>query len=255
MVNYNMEIQAITTRLLIPPQDNALEAVIDGLDRQGGLTNGDVLAITSKIISLQQGRAVLVEDYSDKDQLIIAEAEHYLPRQAVPHGYAVLTIKNQLIAPSSGIDESNAQGYYILLPEQLGLTVQQWRQQLADYYQLKDLGVIITDSRSTPLRLGVVGVALAWAGFHPLRDYRGINDLFGRTMKISQSNIVDSLAAMAVYMMGEGSEQTPLARLRGLSDLQFTDQDCSAELWVDPEHDIYRPLYQSFLPGGIKPKV
>lgn len=250
MANFDMEIITIRTRRLIPPQDEALTALIEALDSQAGLLDGDILAITSKIASLQQGRAVAVSDDQVKDQLIINQADYYLPRQAVPHGYAILTIKNNLIAPSSGIDESNAADHYIFLPSQPSLLVRQWRQALLDHYNITNLGLILTDSQSTPLRSGVVGVGLAFAGFHPLRDYRGQTDLFGRSMKISQSNIVDSLAAAAVYAMGECAEQTPAAIVRGVVGLNFTDQDCSAELWLSADEDIYSPLYKDFLPGG-----
>ena len=245
-----MEIIALSTRLLLPPQDDALTAIITTLDQSGGLRDGDILAITSKVVSLHQGRAVPIDQVSDKDQLIIDQAESYLPRQLVPHNYAVLTIHNHLIAPSAGIDESNAQEYYILLPDDPGQLARDWHRQLIRHYNLQQLGLIITDSRSMPLRYGVVGVGLAFAGFQPLRDYRGQPDLFGRPMKISQANIVDSLAAAAVYAMGECAEQTPIAIIRGVAGVQFTDRDCADQLWLNAEDDIYQPLYQGFLPGG-----
>lgn len=245
-----MEIIPLQTRLLLPPQDDALSAIITALDKFGGLRDSDILAVTSKIASLQQGRAIPISQVPDKDQLIINQAERYLPRQFVPHNYAVLTIHQHLIAPSAGIDESNAQEYYILLPENPGQLALEWRQQLISHYGLKNLGLILTDSRSMPLRYGVVGVGLAFAGFQPLRDYRGQPDLFGRLIKVSQTNIVDSLAAVAVYAMGECAEQTPAAIIRGVGAVEFTDQDCSDQLWLNPEDDIYRALYKDFLPGG-----
>lgn len=245
-----MEIIALPTRRLQPPQDNALSAIVEAIDRFGGLRNGDILAVTSKIVSLHQGRAVPVSQVEDKDQLIISQAEAYLPREIVPHRYAVLTKHNHLIAPSAGIDESNAADYYILLPDKIGSLVLEWQHYLKKHYSLQEFGLVLTDSRSTPLRLGVVGVGLAFAGFHPLRDYRGQADLFGRAMKISQSNIVDSLASAAVYEMGECSEQTPLAIIRGARGLIFTDEDCQNELWLADKHDIYQLFYRDFLPGG-----
>ena len=244
-----MEITSVKVRLLNPPQDDALSALFEAIDQLGGLGDGDILAVTSKIASLQQGRAIPIDQVPDKDQLIISQSDHYLPREAVPHRYAILTIQNHLIAPSAGIDESNAKDHYILLPEKPDQLVLEWRQKFMERYSLKDFGLILTDSRSMPLRFGVVGVGLAFAGFHPLRDYRGQSDLFGRAMKVSQSNIVDSLAATAVYAMGECAEQTPAAIIRGVSGLEFTDQDCADELWLLADDDIYRPLYQDFLPG------
>ncbi|HNW19866.1 MAG TPA: coenzyme F420-0:L-glutamate ligase [bacterium] len=245
-----MEIIALSTRLLLPPQDDALTAITTALDQAGGLHNGDILAITSKVVSLHQGRVIPIDQVPDKDQLIINQADSYLPRQLVPHNYAVLTIHNHLIAPSAGIDESNAQEYYVLLPDNPEQLAKDWRQQLIRHYKLQQLGLIITDSRSMPLRYGVVGVGLAFAGFQPLRDYRGQPDLFGRPMKISQTNIVDSLAAAAVYAMGECAEQTPIAIIRDIAGVQFTGRDCANQLWLNTEDDIYQPLYQNFLPGG-----
>jgi len=250
-MNYrDMEIMTVLTRQLQPPQDDSLGALIEGLDKIGGLKEGDVLAVTSKIVSIYEGRAIAMSSIQDKDQLIISQAERYLPREMVPHNYAILTIKNHVLAPSAGIDESNGAAYYILLPAEPENITRAWRNILLHRYNLTNLGLILTDSRSTPLRLGVVGIGLAFAGFHPLRDYRGQPDLFGRPMKISQSNIVDSLAAVAVYAMGECAEQTPAAIIRGVDGLQFTDDDCSQELWLDQSDDIYEPLYHNFLPGG-----
>ncbi len=245
-----MEILALKTRRLNPPQDDALVALSEALDSFGGLKDGDVLVITSKIISLHQGRSIPVDQVPDKDELIIREAQSYLPRAVVPHNYAVLTLHNHLIAPSAGIDESNALDHYILLPEKVDQVATEWHQFFKERYQINNLGLIITDSRSNPLRLGVTGVSLSFAGFHPLRDYRGQADLFGRPMKISQTNIVDSLAAAAVFAMGECSEQTPAAIVRGVSGLNFTDEDCQSELWLSPNDDIYQSFYRDFLPGG-----
>lgn len=81
-------------------------------------------------------------------------------------------------------------------------------------YKIKKLGVIVTDSISTPLRRGAVGFCLAWAGIDPLYDYRGEKDLFGRVFNFEQANLGDALASAAVAVMGEGNEQTPLAVIR-----------------------------------------
>jgi F420-0:gamma-glutamyl ligase len=69
----------------------------------------------------------------------------------------------------------------------------------------------MTDSRTTPLRPGVTGVTLAHSGFHALQTDVGRVDGCGRRLWITQGNMVDAFAAAAVLVMGEGSEQTPLA--------------------------------------------
>src|SRR5208337_1912501 len=88
-------------------------------------------------------------------------------------------------------------------------------------FGLKAFGVIISDSHTTPLRTGIMGIGIAYYGFYPLRDYRNKKDIFGRKLKMSQTNIVDSLAASAVYEMGEGVEQTPIAVIEDVGDISF----------------------------------
>jgi F420-0:gamma-glutamyl ligase len=74
--------------------------------------------------------------------------------------------------------------------------------------------MIITDSRSSIMRRGVVGMAIAWAGFEPVYDNRAREDLLGYPSSGSQTNVADSLAAAAVFVMGEANEGTPLVRIR-----------------------------------------
>ncbi|HET7769087.1 MAG TPA: coenzyme F420-0:L-glutamate ligase, partial [Chloroflexota bacterium] len=107
---------------------------------------------------------------------------------------------------------------------------------------------ILTDSRSTPLRRGVTGYALAHHGFRPLRDYRGTRDIFGRKLRSSQSNVADALAGAAVLEMGEGNEQTPIALITEVSDIRFlqrtpppSDREFTS-LEVPLEEDLYWPL-------------
>ena len=82
------------------------------------------------------------------------------------------------------------------------------------------MGVIITDSRSAPLRWGAIGISIAHTGFKALKNYIGTRDLFGRIMQAERANIADALAVAAVVEMGEGNEQTPLAII---SDVNFVD--------------------------------
>lgn len=76
---------------------------------------------------------------------------------------------------------------------------QSLRALLIKKYGLKKLGVLITDSRTTPLRLGITGVTLGYSGFNGLRSYIGRPDIFGRTFKMSRTNVADSLATAAVW--------------------------------------------------------
>jgi F420-0:gamma-glutamyl ligase len=112
-----------------------------------------------------------------------------------------------------------------------------------DHYRIAKLGILITDSRVAPLRAGVCGIALGYAGFSGVRDYRGTSDIFGRPLKITQTNVADSLATAATLEMGEGKEQQPLAVIEG-APVEFRENVNKDELRIDIEDDMYGPLFE-----------
>ncbi|MBV9349721.1 MAG: coenzyme F420-0:L-glutamate ligase, partial [Patescibacteria group bacterium] len=118
-------------------------------------------------------------------------------------------------------------------------------------YARENLAVVITDSRSQPLRQGVTGFAIGWAGFSPLHDGRNRKDLLGAFSGGSQVNVADSIAAAAVLVMGEANEQTPIVRLRGVpyvTDPHLAQSKNFArdnDLGVDMEKDIFAPFLRS----------
>ena len=148
-----------------------------------------------------------------------------------------------MILANAGVDESNADGKLILLPRDSFKVSQRIRSSILQNTRITKLGVIITDSRVLPLRAGVVGVALGYAGFKGLRDYRGKRDIFGRILKFTQTNIADSLATAAVLAMGEGSERQPLCIIEG-APVEFTKRVNKKELLISPKDDMYAPLFK-----------
>ena len=247
-----MFVEAVKTRILQPPKDDLLDAITGA---SVALCERDVVAVTSKVVAIWQGRCVREESVQNKDDLIKQEAELYLERDQVPGNHVIFTLKENLLVPSSGIDASNASGHYILWPENIMETTEELCSWFKKTYCINELGVIITDSHSTPFRRGIVGIALGWAGFEPLYDYRDSVDLFGRMLKISQTNMADSLAAAAVLAMGEGDEQTPLAIIHDVRRLHFNNsqKDKNYNSFVVPlEEDLYAPFYRnvSWKKGG-----
>ena len=113
------------------------------------------------------------------------------------------------------------------------------------YFGLKKIGIIITDSRTAPLRAGVTGVALGYAGFGGIKDYRGKPDIFGRKFHFSRVNIADSLATSAIFVMGEGNEQCPLAVIEK-APVNFCEKILQKELIIDIEEDMYRPFFSQW---------
>ena len=233
----------IRTRPFLPPQDDLYELIDTHVP---ALQEGDVLIITSKILAIHQGRCVKIEDSVNKDDLILQEAEKYIPRSEVPKGYVLLTVKQNTLIPSAGIDESNGNGYYILWPEKIQQSAKEIWEYLKKKFTLGNVGVIITDSHTIPLRYGVVGISIGFYGIKPFKDYRGMQDIFGRTLTMTRSNIVDALAGIAVLLMGEGREQTPMLVLHGADFLEFTDEDVYHTFVIPADEDIYMPLLKTF---------
>lgn len=211
------------------------------------LSDGSVLVITSKIISVCQGRVVKIGT-KDKAELIHEEADRYIPPENSPHNIT-LTITNNLLVPTAGIDESNGDGYYILWPKDVQQNARAVRDHFAQKFGLHNFGVIVTDSRTTPMRWGVTGVALAYSGFTGLNDFIGKPDLFGRHMEVTVVNVADALAAAAVLVMGETNEQTPLAVIAEVPFVSFdagrpTDQELAT--WHIPmDVDLYGPILKT----------
>ncbi len=242
-----MNIKPIKTRLLRPPQDDLLGVIKARIKR---LPERSVVAIASKVVSIYQGRCELKSKWPDKDVLIKKEADRYLPRKATPKGYAVLAIKNNILIPSAGIDESNSGEYYILWPKQPQQTAKKIWQFLRATYKVKNLGVIITDSHTVPLRRGVMGVAVGYYGFRPINDYRGTKDLFNRKFKISTVDMADSLATAAMAVMGEGSERTPLTLITDIPFVTFLSRDYKprkkhSSLHIKRQEDLYGSLLKA----------
>ena len=186
-----------------------------------------------------------LEQREDKDEMIKKEADLWLPRTSSKYNF-FLTIKDNVIIPSAGIDESNSNGVMTLWPEKTQEVVNEVRAYLAKKYSLKNIGVIITDSKTSPLKWGTTGVTLAHSGFLALNDYVGTEDIFGRTMEVTKSNIAEALAAAAVVVMGEGKEQTPIAMIEDVPFVQFQDRNPTKkelkELTIDIADDVYEPL-------------
>ncbi len=210
-------------------------------------SEGDLLAVSSKIIAICEGRTTPLASV-DKAALIEAESTWFLPK-AVSRYQVYLTIKANALMPYAGIDESNSDGNYVLWPADPQRSANAIRAYLRRRFGLHHVGVIITDSRPLPLRWGVTGFCVAHSGFRALYDYRGQLDLFGRPLQMTQTNVADALAAAAVLVMGEGAEQTPLARITSAPYVEFQDHDPTPEelaaLAIAPEDDLYAPLLTS----------
>jgi F420-0:gamma-glutamyl ligase len=234
-----MELIPIKTRTLHPPKDD-LYAILDGVLTD--VREKDVIIVTSKVVAIHEGRCVPIEG-TDKEALVSKEADSiYQPKgRAKP-----LTITNHALISAAGIDESNGEGFYILLPKDSFASACTLHEYISKRFELKEVGVVITDSHSLPFRYGAMSVAVGCFGFAPIESHIGRPDLFGRTMQYSKTNLADAIAAATTLVSGECDEAQPVAIARGIPNLVFTMEDPRNELFVPYKEDIYRDLYKDF---------
>lgn len=228
-----MKTRAIKTKIFKEGED-----LVDFISKHiRPLRENSIFVVTSKIVALSERRTAIAQNIKAKEKLIRAESE-----VAMPTKYAWLTIKDGVVMASAGIDESNADGKLILLPKDSFQSALNLRNKLKQKYNLKNLGILITDSRTMPLRAGVTGMAVGYAGFYGIKDYRNTPDIFGRKFKFSRVDVADSLSASAVLVMGEGREQQPLAIIED-APIEFCEKIRRKELVIDIRDDMYRPLF------------
>jgi coenzyme F420-0:L-glutamate ligase/homotetrameric cytidine deaminase len=220
-----LQVFGIKTDLIRPGDDLAasLEKAMAGLGL--ALQDGDLLVISESTVATAEGRVVALHDVAPgalartmaakygKDpremELILRESDEILG--GIPG--VVLTLREGFLYPNAGIDNSNAPpGHVVLFPSDAQKSAFEIRERMA---RGKKIGVIIGDSRTHPLRLGCVGVALACVGIEAVEDARGQKDLFGRELKITRKAVADNLVSAAQIVMGEGDEGIPAVIIRG----------------------------------------
>jgi F420-0:gamma-glutamyl ligase len=199
-----------------------------------------IVVVSSKIVAISEGRTKPAEEI-DRQVLVEQEADYYRSPDSNPYNVSI-TIKDDVLIGSAGIDLSNGDGHYVLWPRDPQATANQLRRHLS--IDDRRIGVIITDSRSTPLRRGATGFGLAHSGFKALVPYVGQADIFGRPFKSEVANVLDGLAAAAVVVMGEGAEQTPLVVIEEADFVEFQDRNPTAgelaAIRVKLVDDVYR---------------
>jgi F420-0:gamma-glutamyl ligase len=238
-----MKITAYSTPLVIAG-DDVHQIIASSIHT---LRERSVVVIASKIFSTSENRFVpkKSEDKEEKHHLVQQEAEWYTEPHSSLYNL-MLTIKRNWIFVNAGIDESNADGQFILWPADPQKSVNQVWHFLRQHYGVKEVGVTMSDSASIPLNWGVTGHAIAYCGFNPLRSYIGKPDLFGRLMQMEQVNLAQSITAAATLEMGEGNERTPLGVVEEIKDIEFLDHVPTAEELaaqkIELEHDVFAPI-------------
>ena len=166
-----MKLTAVRTDIFKPRED--LPAVI--VRHLPSVPEQRILAVASKLLALWKGEILPYENSAQKEALIRRESS-----AALQTPLAWLTIKDGMVMTNAGIDESNADGKLLLLPENCYVVAEELRQTLRARWNVTDLGVLVTDSMILPLRAGVTAVAVACSGVHGVKDRRGAPDSAGK---------------------------------------------------------------------------
>lgn len=254
-----LELRALPGLPLVAPGDDLAAMIQAGLARAGiTLQDGDVLAVTSKILSRAEGRfvdlgtvevsprAAEVAAKTGKEprlvELILRESAA-VSRQA-PN---TLIVRHRLgfISANASIDCSNAVPvgaapdsgpWALLLPTDPDGYAERIRQALQAMSGAR-IGIVITDSLGRPFRYGTVGAAIGVAGVPALWDRRGEPDLYGRKLETTLTALADQVAAAADLVAGQAAEKRPVIHVRGL---RFPVGEHHAdELYRRPAEDLY----------------
>ena len=224
---------------LIKAGDDLSTVLLEGLSRLPvALEDGDVLVLAQKIVSKAEGRliplasvtpgteAIALAGETDKDprlvQLILDESVEVMRKKP-----GVLIMRHRLgnVGAHAGIDQSNIEHEggecALLLPVDPDGSARRLREALL-VATGRRCGVIIADSMNRAWRLGTIGGAIGSAGLTVLDDLRGTQDLFGRELKVTVINRIDSLAATACLLMGESVQKTPAVLIKGLAPEEST---------------------------------
>jgi coenzyme F420-0:L-glutamate ligase/coenzyme F420-1:gamma-L-glutamate ligase len=199
-----------------------------------GLRPGDVLVVTSKIVSKAEGR-VLPGD--DRAEAIERETVRVVARRGET---VIAQTRHGLVMAAAGVDASNTErGTVLLLPEDPDASARRIRRGLRDRLGV-DVGVIVSDTFGRPWREGLTDVAIGAAGVRPVDDLRGRSDAYGNPLAATVTALIDEIAAAAELVKGKLSG-VPVAVVRGLAHLVTPGDGPGARVLVRPaDQDMFR---------------
>src|ERR1700684_79139 len=206
------------------------------------LRDGDIVVITSKIVSKAEGRVVT----ASREQAIEAETARVVARRGPT---TIAQTRHGLVLAAAGVDESNtAPGTVVLLPEDPDESARRMRKALRARTGVS-VGVVVTDTFGRPWRAGQTDTAIGAAGVLPMRDHRGETDAWGNVLDVTEAAVADEIAAAGDLVKGKAL-QVPVAVVRGLPDLVTDADGPGARVLVRPSsEDMFRLGAADVLPA------
>ncbi len=203
--------------------------------RSLGVRNGDVVAITQKIVSKAEGR-VVPDEGDGRSAWIERETRRIVARRGE---LIIAETHHGFVCANAGVDASNVEaGFVSLLPVDPDASSKAIRASLLERLGLSRLGVVMTDTFGRPWRNGLVNVAIGCAGLPAIVDLRGQADHHGRELEVTVVALADEVAAASGLVMGK-SARVPAALLRGV-DIGAAAPGRAAELIRSPDEDLFR---------------
>ncbi|GAA4128859.1 coenzyme F420-0:L-glutamate ligase [Actinomadura keratinilytica] len=202
------------------------------------LADGDIVVVTSKIVSKAEGRVLVA---ADREKAIDAETVRVVARRRHARGETrIVETRQGLVLAAAGVDASNtAPGTVLLLPEDPDASARRIRAGLRERTGL-NVAVLVSDTFGRPWRNGLTDVAIGAAGLAPLHDLRGRDDAYGNRLDATITAVADELASAAELVKGK-LDGVPVAVVRGLASLVTEDDGPGARALVRrASEDMFR---------------
>jgi coenzyme F420-0:L-glutamate ligase/coenzyme F420-1:gamma-L-glutamate ligase len=203
------------------------------------LTDGDVLVVTSKIVSKAEGRLVEVPaDGAEREearQRVLADETARVVARRGPT--TIVQTHHGFVMAAAGIDASNVdKTHLVLLPEDPDASARKLRADLRE--RGLNVAVVVSDTMGRAWRNGLTDVALGAAGIDALLDHRGQLDPYGNELSLTQMAVIDELSAAAELVKGK-CDRVPVAVVRGYGRLTADDGPGARVLIRDAAEDMF----------------
>lgn len=241
-----LEIIPVPIRSEVEQDDDIVELI-----NQSGIKvlDGDILVISQKIVSKQEGRTVSVSaiipsilaqgiasEYGKDPRLVEAILSESKRIVRMHDGVIITETRNGIVCANAGIDESNVpKGMITLLPMDPDRSARWIRSGIKKILD-KNTAVLISDTFGRPLRMGQTDCAIGVSGMQAIRDYRGMSDKFGRELRVTAIAVADEICAAAELVMGKTS-RCPVAIVRNYA---YADGDSAASLSRPRDKDLFQ---------------
>lgn len=219
----------------VRPGDDLATLISNALAGNGqGLADGDVIVVSSKVVSKAEGRVLRGVD---RDAAIDTEATRVVARRGPTR---IVETRHGLVLAAAGVDASNTEpGTLVLLPVDPDVSARRLRADLTRLHSVQ-VGVVVTDTAGRPWRNGLVDLAIGTAGLQPLLDLRGQRDPYGNPLEVTVTAVADELAGASELVRAK-SAHVPVALVRGLGHLVTGEDGPGARALVrDAAEDMFR---------------